>query len=402
MEKTNLKNEYTLTKLSADIKKMRLSRSFKIDDLAKATYTPLVNITKIEKSDFGFVDKVYMRGIIENIFRSLGTKGEEYWQENKDKIDQLLEELKQQKKNIQSKGEDKDTISSKPYLANYNEKEVLLPKKNILIVGIFIGLSIIVILGVVITAFNYFNKRQKNQFYDNLKEISEKKQDEKRQYKLYSHEDSFILNENDSIKIFLQNKIYELIIEEINQNSAKFVINNNKYILTKEQKDLKIILDEQNNSEIKIQLKKQDDEEIILFVRMENQEIDKKKYEKLWIAENKIKVKNEHVLFKATNQRPIVVYIKAKGIPSNIVYNVDGNQTDNFNLIPNNDILIQAEEHLQLQLGNYRSLMLFINDIPIELDLNINSFSISKIIKWVPNGDNENLFDLIIKDMIRP
>ena len=407
MENTSKsKNQYTVNKLASDIKKLRLKRSLKIDDLAKITYTPLVNLVKIEKSNFGFLDKVYMRGIIENIFLALGKEGETYWVENKDSIDGLLIQLEKETKGEQNldieKDEDESKLDSSTYTSTqFSNKEVGIQKRYGVTFWILLALSILVIIGGVFATLSYFNAKKKQEFHNSLKKIGNTKENKKKEYKLYSSEDSFILKKGDSVKIFLKNKIYELIIEEISENKAEFVINNNNYDIVKD-KHLQIVLDEESNAGVEISLKKQDDQEIILFVGINNDELDQKNYEKLWKESTKITVSNEHVLLRATNQRPIVVYIKAEEIPSNIIYNVDGNQTDNFNLRPGSHILIQAEEHLQLQLGNYRSLMLFVNDIPILLDFSINSFSISKIIKWIPNGDNQNLFDLIIKDMIRP
>ena len=152
--------------------------------------------------------------------------------------------------------------------------------------------------------------------------------------------------------------------------------------------------------DIKVRLKKISGKLAIVHIEQINYKDKSVDYQRIWDEGEHVLVESDYVLFKNQEKNPIEVYIKATKLPSHLSYHLDGRRQNTTMLNVDKDIIISAEEHLEVIIGNYRSVIFIVNKIPINLTLDNDKHSVTKIIKWIPDANNDTRFDLIIKDYV--
>ncbi|MBL8994693.1 MAG: hypothetical protein JNM63_15210, partial [Spirochaetia bacterium] len=153
-------------------------------------------------------------------------------------------------------------------------------------------------------------------------------------------------------------------------------------------------------NDIEVKLKKVSGDLAIISFAIQNYREDKVDYGSILTNQERVTVGKEYFLFTQQEKYPITVYVRAATQPSHLSYTVDGKRENVTTLQTGAATLIKADEHVEIQIGNFRSAELVINKIPINLTTDSEKFSITKIIKWVPDPNNETKFDLVIKDYL--
>ena len=249
----------------------------------------------------------------------------------------------------------------------------------------------IIILILIIVLSNKNSKTKENVF------ITSEDKSNITEYTMTKEKEAFDLKLNDLVKIFFDNSYYFLEIINISSNAVDFNYNDESFSIF-EGNTIKIELDNDENKDLEIKLKKISGELAICIFTQINFEQKTTDYTSIWKNENRIQVLNEYTLFKNQERSPIELYIKAISLPSYLSYHVDGLQQDAIKLETGNDTIISANEHVEIIIGNYKSVIFIINKIPINLASDYDSYSITKIIKWIPNPLNETKFNLVILD----
>ena len=219
------------------------------------------------------------------------------------------------------------------------------------------------------------------------------------EYTMIKEKEAFDLKLNDSVKIFLGGSYYFLEVINISSNAIGFNYNSEFFSIF-EGNTIKIELNNDENKDLEIKLKKISGELAICIFTQINFSQKTTDYSSIWKNENHIQILNEYTIFKNQEKSPIELYIKAINLPSYLNYHIDGLQQDAIKLETGNDTIINANEHVEIIIGNYKSVMFIINKIPINLASDHDSYSVTKIIKWIPNPLNETKFNLVILDAI--
>ena len=358
---------------------LRRVKSVTIEEISKKTKISINHIKNIEKGDFYFIDVIYVFGFIENYCLELGEEGKGLFEENKKNIHSILN------KNKKEVNIDKSKLKTNP----------ISPKKNYRLLFLFIFIIILVISSVTL----YFAKNKKSNFF-----VFEKirKQDNEGIKKITFNK------KNNSLKLFLSNQIIfekdkiNLQLIKINDEKVEFNIKNlmdnsssNFTLYNEKRENLNI----SSNFNLQLRIEKNNQNYIILY--LENNLFNKNKinYAEIWQTNTRLQHSNFTVILSRKPKEDISVYVKATFLPSYVSYNIDGYRTSKNYLQKDEFFIITANELIQLDIGNYLSVILIVNEIPIQLleTGTKKSYATSKIIRWVNHKDNNNYFDLIIK-----
>lgn len=232
--------------------------------------------------------------------------------------------------------------------------------------------------------------------------------DEKRHfYSLYNGYDTFDLVADDTVKIFYDNQIFNFRLTQVvntfeNQVVANFELDNQRIVKVYLFGESWIDIDKDGNNDVLIKFQKQSGEVAVIFFSLLKTVGAKVNFESIWNNQEKILIeKGEKILLKNQNKIPIQIFIKATTLPVHLAYNIDGQRQNSLNLRPGNNVNLIANEHVELQIGNFRSVILVVNFMPLKLYVERpNQFGITKIVKWLPSVRNETKYDLIVKDFI--
>lgn len=235
----------------------------------------------------------------------------------------------------------------------------------------------------------------------------EKTKGSRRIYSLYSRFSTFDLADNDIVKIFFNNRIYSFHMNGIdntfdNKIAVNFDLNNEQLVRIYLFEETRMDIDLDGQDDLLIKFQKISGEIAIIFFSLLNEGVKNVNYESIWNYQEKVIIsKGEIILLRDQNKTAIQTYIKATTLPVHLTYNIDGQRQNIVNLLPGNTVELLAHDHLELQIGNFRSVNFIVNYMPVKLEVeNQSHSSIAKIIKWLPSFRNENKYDLIIKDYI--
>lgn len=387
------------------IASLRKSKGVSTDEVSKKIKISEIYLKNIEKGIFTFIDRVYVIGFIENYCLEFGKEGKEFFIQNKKSILTCI-------------GKEKEIILNKDQLNLKNNIKVVSSEKRygLIVIIIFI---LTLIIGALLF-FIFFGDKKDN---FNLNEIKKTIKVENEKFIFNKKSDSFKLFESNEVSLEKENIILQLIkIEEdkavfkiknlsidmvsnessLNENLSNRTQSNNYSNLTfYNDKIENLIVSSNLNLELKIE--KNNQNYIIIYIENLNSYQNRIDYNDIWETNTHLQHKESTIILSKEKKVNISVYVKSTFLPSYILYNIDGYRTSKSYLKKNEFLTIKANELLQLDIGNYKTVMFIVNETPIDL-LEVgkkNSFATSKIIRWVPNQNNTNYFDLIIESAVK-
>ncbi len=432
------------------IKKIRLEKNLSPEQVLNKTKISKSFINALENEDIAQLPAyTYSRGLLQNLLEVYGIETqvrqsllEEFLllyhnpissrppfsydiyndQSNKEQLlqgshygDQSSLPDKREEKEVESKNKLLKSVSSRIIkrlpgdIGGLELQEKQLQEKIISSIWWIILLVSFILLGVIVFSFNGI----KDQFNivgrgGGVSENDEEKtKGSQRIYSLYSRFSTFDLVDNDMVKIFFNNRIYSFHMSGIdntfdNKIVVNFDFNNERLVRIYLFEEVRMDIDLDGQDDLLIKFQKISGEIAIIFFSLLNEGVKNVNYESIWNYQEKVIIpKGEIVLLRDQNKIAIQTYIKATTLPVHLTYNIDGQRQNIVNLLPGNTVELLAHDHLELQIGNFRSINFIVNYMPIKLEVeNQNHFSIAKIIKWLPSFRNENKYDLIIKDYI--
>lgn len=370
----------TLEQIAEDLKSKRLNKDLTLEQVAEHTKISKKNITAIEEGEFKqFSAPVYLYGFVVNLCELYGL-------DSTDILASLKEGL--EKETLEQKEEEHEVHLE-------DKKQPVLKQKNYLLTFLLAGVALL--LGLVFLAvITLLDKNEQKQVTSiNTDNIVTKTTI----YKMNSQKETFDLKVEDEVNILFDSGYQKLAIKSIEDKKMSFYLNDGEFSLTEEE-SLTVDVNKDQTDDIEIRLKKISGELAIIHINQLNYQIKSIDYQRIWDNEEHVLVNTDYVLFKNQEKTPIEVYVKATTLPSHLSYNIDGKRQNTSMLNAGKDIVILAEEHIEVIIGNYRSVILIVNKIPINLTLDNDKYSVTKIIKWIPDANNETRFDLIIKDYV--
>ena len=389
-------------------KKMRQEKNLTISKLSDETRIPSNYLEALEKNNFAkFPAKIYLMGFIENLCEYLSLDKATALQKLREITAEKTETTKSDLSTtppapsshtaVVDETSTEESIVKTTFLEKINSFSFH-PRKLFLTNPRFtkvILLASIVFLITTLLFWMFFKKNNNTQLIEGTFE------NQKHTYKMYQKVGSFDLRQEDSVQILDESIKSEIKLKTLEPNSADVLINNTTTLTLKENNRFFLDINEDGENDIELQLKKIWGALGTLYINVLNEEEVEVNVEKLLAQKTPIKVGKEYYLFKNFKKVPIQIYVKAKKQPSYITYNVDGERQNSKTIEPGKSLVIEAENHAEVQFGNYRHLFVMINQEPIDMLLDDNDkFSITKIIKWIPDPNNETLFHLIIKDYV--
>jgi cytoskeletal protein RodZ len=218
-------------------------------------------------------------------------------------------------------------------------------------------------------------------------------------YRMYGEKSSYDLKSGDTVRVFVSDsvKLFTLTAVSSAPEQIAFTLENKSYSLQNEQ-SLQLSTGAAEAPDLEVKLRKISGDLAIVSLTVLGYREDKVDYAAIWTNQEHVTVGRETVLFAQQDKFPITVYVRAATQPSHLSYNIDSKRENTATLQTGAATLIRAEDTLELQIGNFRSVELIINKIPVNLATKSDKFSITKIIKWVPDPNNETRYDLVIKD----
>ncbi|HMB00366.1 MAG TPA: RodZ domain-containing protein [Spirochaetota bacterium] len=214
------------------------------------------------------------------------------------------------------------------------------------------------------------------------------------------------IKENTIIKIYsFGDSLYKLQLKKIAGTSCLFSITgdnlNSEHTLNEGDK-LELDLDNDEVKDFRIKLKKISGDLTFFYLEKIKKNESSITYRQIWQDYEHIIIDEDYYkLFSQipeNTKNPIKVYVEAGNLDSHISYTIDGKKENKRNMKPGEYTELTAKNQLQLQIGNYRHVILIINDKPINLQSESDSPAITKIVKWDKDPDNETMYNLIIKD----
>ena len=218
-------------------------------------------------------------------------------------------------------------------------------------------------------------------------------------YSLFDRFDTFPLKENDIVQIFFSDKKINFHLLRISNDYVSFDVGRFKASTLTIREKIAMDLDNDGENELILKYQKKGDNHVMIYfetIPKQSEETDLSVY---WREREKVKVGKSFTLIEEATPQLISFYVRATSLPIYLSYNVDGRKQNSFSLDPNTDVLITAENHLEIQIGNYLSGIYLLNKRHIDLKIEgSRKFSVTKIIKWLPSSINETRSDLIIQD----
>lgn len=373
------------------IKFIRQQKGISHEELIDKTSVSSSFIIDLEKGHYGNLPPVaYTIGLIENLLESMKV-------DRKD-IDTLLERAEREIRGGGAKGS--SLPQAKPIEKKKDEKEKPTTsddKKNIQFL-IWIGVASIIFLLLLFYVFFEIRKASEGRRTLTLLEDDQEK-DEKITYSLYERFDTLNLKAGNRVRIFLNGDVVDFVLRKVDSQVISFDLGAIQGGTLSIRKEILVDIDEDSIKDISIKYQKNSDQQALVYFEMLRSREDDVDYEQIWKDQEPIKVGKSYTLIRNSNRFLIEVFIKATTLPVFLSYNVDGKRQNTITLESGGQIIITAENHLEIQVGNYRSAIFVLNRQPISFFLeNSTKFSITKIIKWLPGTYNETKNDLVIQD----
>ena len=372
----------TLEKIAERLKFERLEKNFTLEQVIEHTKMSKKFIMAIEDGQFNiFPAFMYLYGFVSNLCEMYGI-------DDKDILASLKEGMEETGEN------DEEKLAEGERETHLQDKEQPLLRRRhysrISIVGAIIVAAFLFIFLIKIS----LGKKE------HIKSITpDNVVTQKTLYKMNDQKETFDLKVKDEVDILFNSSYQKLVVKEIKESEVKFYLNDSEFALM-EEGDIAMDVDGDETEDMEIRLKKISGELAIVHINQIHYNDKAVNYQNIWDTQEHILVKTDYALFKNQEKKPIEVYVKALKLPSHLSYHLDGRRQNTTMLDTGKDIIISAEEHLEIIIGNYRSVMFIVNKIPINLTLDNDKHSVTKIIKWVSDPNNETRFDLVIKDYV--
>lgn len=368
----------SLDEIAERLKAKRLHKDLTLEQVAEHTKISKKMITMVEEGDFDkFPAPMYLYGFITNLC-------ELYQVDHTDILVSLKENLEE--KNIEQETETHLQDKKQPLLKQ--QKHI-----PMIILGV-VALLLISLFIFVIKALLEQNDQKKIKSITSNNVVTQTTV-----YKMNSQKETFDLKVEDEVNILFDSSYQKLVIKSIEEKEVNFYLNDSEFSFT-EEGNIAIDVNEDQTNDIEFLLKKISGELAIIHINQLNYQTQIIDYQAILDNQEHVLVNTDYVLFKNQERMPIEIYIKATKLPSHLSYHIDGKRQNTTMLGSGKDILIVAEEHMEITIGNYRSVMFIVNKTPINLTLENDKHSVTKIIKWIPDANNETRFDLVIKDYV--
>lgn len=378
------------------IKNARLSKNISLDKIAERTKLSKTVILQIEADQWErFPAPLYVIGFVENICDLVGLDAQPLVTEYKDwliargQMDRIPGINPVSVPTEEEEGENEQAS----LLERLREPFRRLPfSKAQRLIYLLVG-GALVLFFVVFLVFRAFTR-------DTQRLITAENQSLKTSiYRMYGEKSSYDLKSGDVVRVFINDTIKLFTIQAIKPDQVSFTLESKSLTLAPEQ-SLLLDVDNDQVNDIEVKLKKVSGDLAIISFAIQNYREDKVDYGSILTNQERVTVGKEYFLFTQQEKYPITVYVRAATQPSHLSYTVDGKRENVTTLQTGAATLIKADEHVEIQIGNFRSAELVVNKIPINLTTDSEKFSITKIIKWVPDPNNETKFDLVIKDYL--
>ena len=370
-----------MTDLGTKLKQERLNRDYPIEYVCEHTKISKRFLIAIEENDLSlFPAELYLEGFIINLCELYEIDPQPFLEERS----LYLEKQQQEKKIIE---EEHEPVKESPEKNSFIQ---VLKQPNLTVAAVIVALLLVLILFILL----FFKEKEKITLIMPNNETTDASI-----YKLTEEKETFDLKAHDSVNIFLNNEYRKFVLKAVHEDFVRFNVNGMDYSIG-ETNPMSIDLNNDESTDLEIDLKEIAGELAIIFFRLINYKNQSVDFQHIWNTQGQILVGKQYTLFKNQKKVPIELYVKAESLPSHLSYHIDGRRQNSIKLNTGSDRIIVAEEHIIIDIGNYRSIMFIINKIPINLSLDHDKYSVTKIIKWVANSNNETKFDLIIKNSL--
>lgn len=383
LEKLESKEEEKVT-VGEILRKSRLRRNFTVKKVSEITKISQDLIESMEEDDFSKIPApVYARGFIRNMCEFYGVEDWEH-------VVSLYEDCLRKSKSEGFKGV---SFASELVKQSLGQMEQMTFHRSwwggtATFFSVIMFLVVVVVIGVM-WSFQRQERHVSIAPSGMIKDISV--------YKMSGERGGFDIREGDEIDILFESSYHKFSLKKHLLKSIMFTLGGSEHFLSEgEKKTIDLNLDQKPDVEVTFQ-KTSSDLVVLFFTSLGFREkfVD---YQKIWLEQERILIGYEKTILSNQERSPIEVYIKSGQLPSHVSYLVDGNRQNATRLQPSGNILITAEESLEITIGNYRSVACLINRIPVNLSMDNDKFSVTKIIRWIPRPDNEKRYDLVVRD----
>lgn len=400
-----MENSKDFSSIGEVIKAVRQEKGISQAELIDRTLISAEFLDNLEELRYGSLPSVpYSLGLIENLLEALSL--------DRTEIDDLLQKAEQElllkvKNGVKKaalnaveggKGEHAGDIDT-------SDISAVTEKRNVQMLAWILGTSLVVLL---LFFYSFFEirgamteKKRERKLLGESESESENEEKREAYYSLYERFDTFNLNVGDKVRIFLSEKdVIEFTLRGITDEHVSFDLGSFKNSSVSVKKGIIFDLDQDGKDDISIKYQKMVNDQALLYFEMLYNREDKVDFENLWKKFEHVKVGRSYTLIKNSSNRFLIeVFIKAMSLPVYLSYNLDGTRQATKTLNKGEHILITARDHLQVQVGNYRTAIFILNKNPIDLTLqDSKKYSITKIIKWLPGTYSETKSDLVIQD----
>ncbi len=407
------------------LKHCRIKKKHSVRTLAESVFLQESFISSLEEDAFEKLPaKIYSLGLLQDV---LGEVVDDLAERKhvllffEDLFDECAQRKKQEEKSFLYTDEPLALETAAAAKEEDSGEESTEPRKKLLLEPVSLAVwaislvSILLFLGVFLWIF-LLGEKESYVASANNSSFSE----QRKIFTLYGKLDIFEMREQDELRVFVGKSLYALRLTSISAESLKFQENlNNKEFPAKlwertfvtfepeqslgglEQNASTMLQSSSKNSDLLVKYQKLSGDIAVVYVENLRFEDSVLNYGVIWKNSSHVSVEKEHVLLENQNKGPINVYVKALQLPVHVSYNLDGKKQNSVNLSIGMDISILAQDHLEIQVGNYKSAAFIVNGIPLTINLEgYNRYSMTKVIKWLASFENETLFDLTIKDYI--
>ena len=386
------------------IKFIRQQRGISHEELVDKTSVSVSFITDLEKGVYSnFPPLAYTIGLVQNLLEAM--------QVGQEDIDVILERLEAEISGGSSGSGGSGGSAKKSASTKFFEKKKEKrgergervkdksndDKKNIQFL-IWIGVSSIFFLLLLFYVFFEISKASKGK--ETLALLANNEQrDQRVVYSLYERFDTLNLKQGNRVRIFLNGDVVDFVLRKVDDQAISFDLGSIQGGTLSIRKEIVIDIDNDDTKDISIKYQKNSDQQALVYFEMLRSREDEADYEQIWKEQEPIKVGKSYTLVTNSNRFLIEFFVKATTLPVFLSYNVDGKRQNTITLEAGGQIIVTAENHLEIQIGNYRSAIFVLNRQPISFFLeNSTKFSITKIIKWLPGTYNDTKNDLVIQD----
>jgi len=369
------------------ISKKRKTDGISIEMLTAKTKIAPRTLQSIEKNNFSFSPgDIYTIGFLENICEALNLEKKE-----------IIDLFKKQSQAVKaaSVGHGNEVNLHEEVNPNEDEKRVFSAPHNLngnpvlYIAGLILFL---VLCGIALYFYNQGKTKKTVYSPDNQSmDVSV--------YKMYRESGAYDLRKGDLVDVLYNGIIYKINLIDVFSKKAELSVSGTVYTIEQDRM-ISVDLDNDGNNDLEIRLKKTSGE--ISFFHFKILIVNEKDvdYQTIWDSHPHTTAGKECVLFSEYEKQPLVLYVKAVSSASFLQWNTDGLRQNTKTLAIGEFIEIKGDDIIEIGIGNFKHVIFIVNKIPIDLSLDEEQLSITKIVKWIKSPDNETKHNLIIKDYV--